>query len=95
MSKTACRDTAVSEHRLWRRYGKLFSGIRSSPTLKKMSQRPIDPHKRPEFAGMNDVEIGLALWAENLSEDDRALAIRALFGTLNAEDHARSDDVDE
>ena len=44
---------------------------------------------------MNDVEIGLALWAENLSEDDRALAIRALFGTLNAEDHARSDDVDE
>jgi len=44
---------------------------------------------RPEFAGMNDVEIAIALWAENLSDEDRAAAIRALEGTLTDEDHAR------
>jgi hypothetical protein len=60
-----------------------------------MSKRPVDPDKKPEFAGLNDVEIGIALWAGNLSDDDRALAIRALEGTLTEEDHARSDDVDE
>jgi hypothetical protein len=44
---------------------------------------------RPEFAGMNDVEIAIALWAESLSDEDRAASIRALNGTLTEEDHAR------
>ena len=38
---------------------------------------------------MNDVEIAIALWAENLSDEDRAATIRALEGTLTEEDHAR------
>jgi len=91
----ACRESCISGASYCRTCGKLFLGVRSPPTLLKMSKRPVDPDKKLEFAGMNDVEIGIALWAENLSDDDRALAIRALEGTLTEEDHARRDDVDE